>query len=268
MVIKTRNIWKQSPGNVFFRCKSGYVICSDAIDMLDSLHNESADIIFLDPPFNLGKQYGRKRGVSDKLSDEEYFKFITKVLDRSCNILKEGASLFLYHIPKWGFRFADYLDSKLNFQHWIAVSMKNGFVRGPRLYPAHYALLHFSKGKPSKLKRPKIKIQSCRHCGKDVKDYGGYRKYLTQGINLSDIWDDTSPVRHKHTKHRRPNELPPIILNRIMMICGRKNGLLVDPFAGSGTAPVTAKAFGMNFIACDREKEYCNLMMKRLKAVS
>jgi len=265
MSIKQQKIWKQSPDNVFFRCKSGYVIYSDALDMLDSLKDKSADIVFLDPPFNLGKQYGRKRGVSDKMNDNIYFEYIAKVLDRSCNILKDGGALFLYHIPKWGFRFAEYLDRKLNFQHWIAISMKNGFVRGPRLYPAHYALLHFSKGRPAILERPKIPIQECRHCGKDVKDYGGYRKYLTHGVNLSDTWDDISPVRHKNKKHRKPNELPQIILERIMMMCGEKNGILVDPFAGAGTAPIAAKAFGMNFVACDREKEYCDLIAKRLK---
>lgn len=57
MTIKAQKAWKQSPNNVFFRCKSGYVICSEALDMLDSLNDESAGIIFLDPPFNLGKQY-------------------------------------------------------------------------------------------------------------------------------------------------------------------------------------------------------------------
>lgn len=258
-------ILDKTPKNVFYKSKLGCVVCADALDFLNSLNGKSADIVFLDPPFNLGKQYGRKKEGADRLREDEYFDFIAKVIDRSCCVLREGGSLFLYHIPRWNFKFAEYLDRKLVFQHWIAVSMKNGFVRGPRLYPAHYALLHFSKGKPSVLARPKVPIQTCRHCGKDIKDYGGYRKYLSHGVNLADIWDDTSPVRHQHTKHRKPNELPKVVLERILLMSGTKGGLLVDPFAGSGTAPVMAMQFGMHFAVCDREKEYCRLIAKRLK---
>jgi len=258
-------IWKKKPKGIVLDSRYGVVVCGDAVDFLGSLKEEVADIVFLDPPFNLGKQYGSKKGVSDQLKEEEYFSFITKALDRSCDVLKPGGSLFLYHIPKWGMRFSNYLDGKLSFQHWIAVSMKNGFVRGPRLYPAHYALLHFSKGKPAVLHRPKTPIQTCRHCEKDIKDYGGYRKYLTKGINLSDVWDDISPVRHKHTKHRKPNELPAVILQRILMMAGKERGVLVDPFSGAGTAAVAAREFGMMFAACDREKEYCELLIDRLK---
>src|SRR5437867_4273718 len=91
----------------------------------------------------------------------------------------------------------------MEFRHWIAISMKGTFPRGNKLYPAHYALLYFTKGIPRTFNRVRLPIPTCRHCGKDIKDYGGHRKYLNPaGLNLTDFWDDTSPARHGKNKSR------------------------------------------------------------------
>ena len=58
--------------------------------------------------------------------------------------------------------------------------MKGTFPRGKKLYPAHYALLYSTKGSPKTFNRDvvRVPVPICRHCKKDVKDYGGHRKYL------------------------------------------------------------------------------------------
>ena len=71
-----------------------------------------------------------------------------QVIDRSAEVLKDGGALYLYHIPKWAIRLAPFLEHALDFRHWIAISMKNGFVRGNHLYPAHYALLYYTGSSP------------------------------------------------------------------------------------------------------------------------
>ena len=45
---------------------SGIVYCADAIEMLKDIGSDSADILFLDPPFNLGKRYSNKRPIDNK----------------------------------------------------------------------------------------------------------------------------------------------------------------------------------------------------------
>ena len=79
------------------------------------------------------------------------------------------------------------------------------------------------------------------------------------------MWDDVSPVRHRKTKTRVANELPLVIPERVLTISGRKGGLVVDPFAGSGTTILAAQSAGMHFVASDCEKEYCELMHARIK---
>jgi site-specific DNA-methyltransferase (adenine-specific) len=142
--------------------------------------------------------------------------------------------------------------------------MKNGFVRGNSLYPAHYALLYFTKGEPATFKRPKIAPARCRHCDGYIKDYGGYAQYIADGINLSDFWDDLSPVRHSKYKTRDANELPLEMLRRVVAISGNPGDFLLDPFAGSGTAAVAAQQAGMHFLAGDYDESNCEIIVQRL----
>lgn len=263
--IANRRWWKSKPPGPVFRNVNGDIVCADALDCLNALADECADIVFLDPPFNIGKPYGKNGSKGDKKKEEEYLDYMQRVITRSAQILKDGGALYLYHIPKWAIRLAPYLENELVFRHWIAISMKNSFVRGNHLYPAHYALLYYTKGKPALFLRPKVPRPICAKCKKDLRDYGGYKKYVAAGINLSDVWDDVSPVRHRTTKTRIANELPLVIPKRIISISGKKMGLIVDPFAGSGSAPVAAVSAGMRFIACDSEEEYCELIASRLK---
>lgn len=243
---------------------SGRLVCGEALLFLRSLPSECAHIIFLDPPFNLGKQYDGTKKLDHK-PEGEYSGWLGEVLSESTRVLSPGGALFLYHVPSWAMRLGAGLYSSLTFRQWIAVSMKNGFVRGTQLYPAHYALLMFAKGKLSKFVRPKISPAECRTCGELLKDYGGYKPIIRRkGINLSDIWDDLSPVRHANRKHRTANELPELLYHRIFRMVGVRGALYVDPFAGSGSGVLAAVQRGMRFAACDLVRDNCDLIVSRL----
>ncbi|HSW29559.1 MAG TPA: site-specific DNA-methyltransferase [Longimicrobiales bacterium] len=222
------------------------------------------DLVFMDPPFNLGKRYGSQSPAKDRRQPTDYESSIRLILDEAVRVLAPGGALYLYHIPEWAVRFASYLMRELSFRHWITVSMKNGFPPPGRLYPAHYALLYMTAGSPKWFVRPKIPAPRCRHCDGYVRDYGGYTQYIEAGLNLSDIWDDVSPVRHKANKHRTANELPPLIAERVLGVSGFAGGIFLDPFMGSGTAVLAAHRKGMRVIACDIEAENTRIAAKRI----
>lgn len=266
VLTKSRRAWwrKEYRGTVY-RYPDGEIVCDDAFDLLNMLKNECADIVFFDPPFNLGKQYGRRSKNEDSIEESRYIEYITKVLQRAVKILKKGGALYVYHIPRFAIKFGHILGEEgMDFRHWIAIGMKSSFVRGKYLHPAHYALLYYTKGDPTDFSRPKIPVAKCRHCGKLIKDYGGYKKYIENGLNLSDFWEDVSPVRHRKFKHRRGNELPMKMLSRVMNISGCKSGLVVDPFAGTGSVLAAARACNMRFVGGDIEAEFLDIMDVRL----
>lgn len=264
------------PGNLFRDVVSGRgveyhdgsLFYSDAMDLLASIRDEVADIVFLDPPFNLGKKYGSSPAKDDSNPEQEYRHFLNGVLDESIRILKQGGALYLYHLPQWAMRMGPVLEERLVFRHWIAISMKNGFVGRNVLYPAHYALLYYTKGEPNVARRPKISPLTCRECEEYVKDYGGYRKKIEEegGVSLSDVWEDLSPVRHPANKHRQANELTEEIPGRVLDVSAIEDGLLVDPFVGSGTSLVKAREAGMRFVGGDRDPESFDVTQGRLGA--
>jgi len=259
--------WQAKPPGRRFPDKAGEVVCADALALLKALRSNIADIVFLDPPFNLGKTYGSRGPRQDRRPEDAYLAFMNEVIEQSTRVLRSGGSLYLYHIPRWAVRLAATLEKELRFCHWIAISMKNGYPRRKGLYPAHYALLHYTKGAPAVLRRPQVPPPVCPHCDEYIRDYGGYREHVEDGINLSDVWDDLSPVRHLKYKLRGANELPLAIPKRAVEISGRRNGLLVDPFAGTGSAIVLARLEGMKAIAGDREIANCRIMLRRLEAI-
>ena len=243
---------------------SGTVYRADAAELLRSIGKGSADIVFLDPPFNLGKSYSEKHRLDHKPVDE-YHEWLFSIVDLSSNVLRPGGALFVYHLPLWAMRLGAYAEKSLNFRHWISVSMKNGFARGKKLYPAHYALLYFTKGLPQYFVRPKLDPLRCRSCGEYIRDYGGYRKIIEKSrINLSDVWDDLSPVRHKNRKYRVANELPMELFDRIMIMSGNAGMTYVDPFAGSGSGAVSAIRHHLNFVVGDILKENTDIIVNRL----
>ncbi len=212
----------------------GQISLGDALVFLNSILDDSASIIFLDPPFNLGKDYGNGKR-QDLRPHAEYISWLLDLIRESKRVLKPGGALYLYHLPSVATHLTGPLNQLLQFRHWICVSMKNTFVRGKWLYPAHYALLYYTKGPPAHFQRPKLAPKKCKKCKSLIKDYGGYKHIIEkQGINLSDIWDDISPVRHYNRKSREANELPPVLLERIVTISGTPGELYVDPFAGGG----------------------------------
>lgn len=246
---------------------TGFLSNIDGLDFIRGLRDDIADVIFIDPPFNLDKDYGIV-SLLEKSDAGTYEAYLKHLLVECVRVLRSGGALFLYHIPYWASRLSASLHEHLHFCHWIAISMKNGYASKGHLYPAHYALLYFTKGPPGHFNRPRIAPTTCRHCGGLIKDYGGYRHIIEQqGLNLSDVWEDLSPVRHGHLKHRTANELPLKLTDRVLDIAGFPKGLMVDPFAGSGTSLVSAKSRGMYFVGNDLSTQSTDLCRIRLNAV-
>lgn len=233
----------------------------DCLLLLSAIKDNKVDCVFADPPFNLGKKYG---ALNDNLSKREYLDWSSRWLSECSRVLKPGGSLFVYILPRWGYHFATFLDSKLVFKHWISLIMKGTYPRGRRLYPAHYALLYFTKGEPTTFNHIRIPIQRCRHCGKEIKDYGGHRRHLNpSGVSLSDFWEDTSPNRHKHNKFRKANELNPIIPERAILTSTRKRNIVLDPFGGGGSSYEICQRLQRYWIGS--EISDCSPIFKRLK---
>ena len=243
----------------------GVLYQGDCLDFLPRVGSETIDTVFADPPFNLGKTYGDK--VNDNRAEHEYIDWCKRWVAECVRVLKPGGSIFIYNIPKWNVLIGAYLQDELQltFRHWIAISIKFGLPIGGRLYPCHYSLLYYSKGKPKTFRSIRTPIKTCRHCGGEVKDYGGHRGAMNPlGVNLTDVWDDIPPVRHWKfkSKKRKANQLSTKLLTRVVEMSTNKGEVILDPFGGSGTTFDVCETSERHWIGT--ELENCDVIIERL----
>lgn len=246
----------------YYKNKLGCLYNEDCIKVLRSMPDACVDLVFADPPFNLGKTYDQ--GISDDLTISSYISWTYEWLDECVRILKPGGRIFIYNLPKWCVYIAAHLAESLTFWDWIAVDMKFSLPIQNRLYPAHYGLIAFVKGtKATTFNNQRIPLQVCRHCGGEIKDYGGYKNRMNPlGVNVSDIWTDIYPVRHKNDKNRRYNELSVKLMNRIISMSTKEGDVVFDPFGGSGTTYAVAQLLNRRWIGC--ELGDCEIIKQRL----
>lgn len=249
----------------FFETESGTLYNDDCIKVLSTISDQSIDMVFADPPFNLSKVYDE--GINDNLSMTAYTEWCFKWIEECIRILKPGGALFIYNIPKWTTTFSEFLNKRMTLRSWIAVDMKFSLPLSGRLYPAHYGLLYYIKGdKPRIFNKQRIPIQTCRHCGGEIKDYGGYKNKMNPlGVNVSDVWTDIYPVRHKNQKNRTYNELSVKMLDRIISMTTKPGDVVFDPFGGSGTTYVVAELLGRKWIGS--ELGNCKIIADRFATI-
>jgi site-specific DNA-methyltransferase (adenine-specific) len=228
------------------------------------VESETVDLAFADPPFNLGKKYSSK--IDDALASHEYLDWCHQWIDEMVRVLKPGGSFFLWNLPKWNLPLGSYLANRLTFRHWISVDIKYSLPIQGRLYPSHYSLLYFVKGsKPAIFHPDRLPVACCRHCGGELRDYGGYKdKMNPKGVNLSDVWTDIPPVRHAKYKKRDANALALKLMDRIVSMASDPGSLVLDPFGGSGTTYVAAELTGRRWIGTELD---CSTIIDRFEAL-
>lgn len=239
----------------------GEVHQADCLDFLPTVPSESVDLAFADPPFNLDKAY--TASFNDNRTEGDYLSWCKAWIDEMIRVLKPGGSLFLWNLPKWNLPLGAYVGERLTFRHWISVDIKYSLPIRGRLYPSHYALLYFIKGsKPAIFHPDRIPTPCCRHCGGELRDYGGYKDKMNPlGVNLSDVWTDIPPVRHAKYKKRDANALSLKLMDRIVSMASDPGSLVLDPFGGSGTTYVAAELTGRRWIGSELD---CSTIVERL----
>lgn len=248
----------------YYATPNGLLFEGDCVEILPHVGEGVIDTVFADPPFNLGKVYGHR--TNDSRADGEYVAWCKRWLAECIRVLKPGGALFIYNLPKWNILIGAHLiEQGMQFRHSISIEMKSCLPIPGRLYPAHYSLLYFTKGKPKTFRRVRTPIETCRHCGGEIKDYGGHRDAMNPlGVNLKDVWTDIPPVRHWKfkSKNRRANALSTKILDRVVEISTHPGDIVCDPFGGSGTTFAVCERRDRRWIGI--ELDHCLEIVRRL----
>lgn len=239
------------------------ILKGDCLKLFKSIPNNSVDCIFADPPFNLNKKYNSH---IDKLVETEYLDWCKSWIDECLRVLKDSGFIFLHNIPKWLTFYANFLNYKAVFRHWISWDAMTAPM-GKTLQPAHYGILFYSKtndrSKFNEIRYPHKRDRK----GVLIKDYGGKKNILHPfGPLCSDVWTDIHRIRHSKYRDEHPCQLPIHLLERIILMSSEENDIILDPFMGTGTTAIASKRLGRNFIGFEKDKKYCEIANKKAKS--
>ncbi len=242
------------------------ILCGDSIEEMRKIPDNSIDVTFADPPFNLNKKYGNYK---DRKTAEDYIKWSEQWLSEMVRITKPTGSILVHNIPKWLIYFANHLNKIATFKHWIAWDSMSTPL-GKTLLPAHYGILFYTKSPKgftfNELRSPHKK---CRKCGEMIKDYGGKKSQINpHGTLLSDCWGDIHRIRHNTRRDAHPCQLPEPLLERLVLMTTKEGDVVLDPFIGAGTTALVAKRLGRNYIGIDIDPKYKKIVADKIEKVN
>ncbi len=245
------------------------IVNGDSLKELKKIPNETFDLIFADPPYNLQlkKELNRPdtskvKAVTDKWDQFESFKSYDKfTLDwlKECKrVLKRNGSIWVigsYHnIFRVGAKIQDLGFWILNDVIWNKNNPMPNF-RGTRFTNAHETIIWASKSEES---RYTFNYQSL--------------KCLNDDLQMRSTW--SLPICNgkerlkKNGKKVHSTQKPESLLHRIILASSNKKDIILDPFLGSGTTAVVSKKLGRNYFGIEKEKNYFEAIKKRLETTS
>ncbi|UCE08045.1 MAG: site-specific DNA-methyltransferase, partial [bacterium] len=240
------------------------VHCGDAAEILKRYPDNSIDLVFADPPYNLDKPY---HIYDDERENKRYIDWCNAWLSEYVRILKPTGSLFVLNLPRWTMYHAHFLNQHLYFQNWIvweALSEPRG-----KLMPAHYGLLFYTKH-PTNFTFNYDELSQL-----DARYYclrsSCVRKRKAMGVDdkqpLTDFWWNIHRIKHRRDRDYHPCQLPEALLERIVRLTTNHGDIVLDALCGTGTTPVTALKLGRRYVAIDIDENYVRITKEKLAEV-
>lgn len=239
------------------------IMQGDALELLRRVPDDSVDMTFADPPFNLHKRYSDYR---DGLAEGEYLAWSGLWLEELVRVTKSTGSIFVHNIPKWLVTYAGILDTMADFKHWITWDAPTAPMCRS-LQPNHYGILYYAKDAdgPNKFYEIRYPHKRCRKCRYLLKDYGGKKASLHPfGPLVGDVWTDIHRVKHNKYRDNHPCQLPVHLLERIILMSTDEGDVVLDPFMGTGTTAIAAKRLGRRFVGFELAPEYVKITRGKL----
>ncbi|MBU7006892.1 DNA-methyltransferase [Phosphitispora fastidiosa] len=249
----------------------------DCTKLLKQIPEETVDIIITSPPYCIGKAYENAHDDIETFKNQH-----EQIFPDLYRILKPGGSICWqvgYHVNNSSVYPLDYivysifteeskkLEHPLLLRNRIIWTFGHGLNSTQRFSGRHEMLLWFTKGNGYKFDLDSIRIPQ-KYPGK--KSYKGPNKGQLSGNilgkNPSDVWDIPNVKAQHVEKTEHPCQFPVAIPRRLIKALTPIDGLVLDPFAGSGTSGVAAILENRRFVGAEIFPEYYNISVKRITA--
>ena len=244
------------------------IVHADLLEAIDLVPDGIADLIIIDPPYNLSKDFN---GWSfSAISSEKYAEYLHTWFHKVCDKLKPTGSLYMCGDWKCTSALQTVIEERLTILNRITWQREKG--RGAKSNwknsmediwfavkdPANY----YFDVESVKMKR---RVRAPYRVGGEPKDWEASENGNFRITYPSNFWDDISiPFWSMPENTDHPTQKPEKLFAKLILASSPKGGIVFDPFMGSGTAPVVAKKLGRKYIGIEANEEYCLWAAKRL----
>ena len=242
----------------------------DVIEVLSELPEESIDLFFADPPYNLsndgftchaGRRVSVNKGAWDKSRGiEEDFQFHYNWIEACKRVLKPNGTLWIsgtYHsIYACGFALQKQGWHLINDVCWFKPNASPNL--SCRMFTASHETLLWAK------KNKKAKHTFNYDLMKNGNWNGDFIKKPHK--QMRSVWAINTPKNGEKKYGKHPTQKPEALLERIILASSNEGDIVLDPFCGSGTTGVVAIRYKRKFVGIDSERKYLDeLAIPRLK---
>lgn len=233
--------------------------------MQQSIPPESVDLIFVDPPYNIGKKFST---FDDKWhSDEAYAKWCYQWLDEAIRVLKPNGSMYVMTSTQ-AMPYLDlYIRKKMSILSRIVWSYDSSGVQAKKYYGSLYEPILFCVKNPNNytFNANDILVEAKTGSQRQLIDYRGRepKPYNTQKVP-GNVWEFPR-VRYRMQEYEQhPSQKPEILLRRIITASSNEGDVILDPFSGTFTTASVAKSLNRKSISIESQEEYVKIGLRRV----
>jgi len=235
------------------------IICGDCIEVLGKIEEPFVDLIFADPPFNIGYEYDR---YNDKVKRKNYIAWTKEWMTVCKKVLKPQGSFYIAigdeyaaNVKVIADKLGLFMRNWLIWHYTFGQQMKNKFAR------SHTHIFYFVKDKNNfTLNADVTRVISDRQ-----KKYKDKRAY-PEGKMPDDVWDEYPRVCGTFEERTDfPCQMPESLLARIIRVSSNEGNWVLDPFIGSGTTAVVAAKLKRKYTGIEISSEYTKESRSRIK---
>lgn len=236
------------------------IVCGDCIEVLNKVEEPLADLIFADPPFNIGYKYDK---YQDKVKSKNYITWTKDWMSICKKVLRPHGSFYIAIGDEYAANvklIADELG--LFMRNWIIWHYTFGQQLKRKFARSHTHIFYFVSDKKNfTFNDHAVRIPSDRQL------IYADRRANPVGKIPDDVWDGYSRVcgTFKERTGWHPCQMPENLLRRIIAVSSNAGDCVLDPFSGSGTTAAAALQLGRNYVGVEISEKYVENANERLE---
>ena len=245
------------------------LIFQDLFSCIDLLPSKFIDLLIIDPPYNLSKNFGATRFF--KKSATTYEDWLESWIPKLKRCLKEDASIYVCCDWQSSKSIQSVLENHFIIRNRISWERDKG--RGAKtnwkncsedIWFCTYSNKYFFNVEAVKLKR-KV-LAPYRNASGTPKDWEETKNGNYRLTHPSNFWNDiTIPFWSMPENTDHPTQKPEKLVAKLILASSRPGDFVFDPFFGSGTTCVVASKLDRRFSGIEQEEEFCSMTVKRLR---